>query len=83
MLNLKEKIREERSSRVMERVLREFEEEHCVKSKRVLMWGEDYSQLEMSEEAKEIGMGRLYLVQMRKPHKNALKKFAAAIGWQI
>ncbi len=73
----------ELSSRVMEKVLKEFEEQYSVKAKISLMWGEEYMDRgKMSEEAKQAGIGRLNLVQIRKPHKNALKKFAALIGWK-
>lgn len=68
------------SSRMMQSVLKEFEEHYTVKSKISLMWGEDRDLEKMSEEAKQVGYGRLSLVQIRKPHKKALEKFAALIG---
>lgn len=75
--------RRELSSRVMEQVLKEFETQYSVKAKISLMWGEEYFDREhISEEAKQAGFGHLNLVQIRKPHKNAFKKFAASLGWK-
>ncbi len=68
-------------SLAMESSLKDFEERHGVKSKRSLMWIEEYV-VERSEEAKRIGFGRLYLVQIRKPSKTALQKLAVILGWK-